>query len=81
MQHVLEALLDRLYRSLEAFARGPSFPLEVPVPGVRAAQEAAGLWPSLPVLDGVSVGKAPKRDQARLFRDTCQPTLLQPLFQ
>ncbi len=66
MEHVSDESLDGLCRSLEALALGPPFNLEVALPIARAvvreAQEAKGLWPSLPLLGGVSLGKAPKLD-------------------
>src|SRR5712691_7285247 len=85
MEHVSDEPLNGLCRSLEALALGPAFDLEVafPIAGavVRAAQEAEGLWPFLPLLGGVSLGTAPKLDEAGLFGCQFQPELVQPLFQ
>ena len=77
--------LDGLCRSVEARALGPPFTCAValPIAGavVREAQAAEGLWPSLPWCGGVSVGTAPTRHHARLFRCQFQPTWLQPFRQ
>jgi hypothetical protein len=76
LEHGSDAPLDGLCRSREALALGPSFDLDVAFPMAcavgREAQEADGLWPFPPVLGGVSVGKAPNLDQARLFGCQCQ---------
>ena len=85
MEHVSDEPLDGLCRSREALALGPSFDLEVAFPiacaVVREPQEAEGLWPLLALRGGVSLGKAPKRDETGLFGGEFQPELLQPFFQ
>ena len=48
---------------------------------MREAQEAEGLWPFLPLLGSVSMGKAPTLDEAGLFGCQCQSEVVQPLFQ
>jgi len=85
MEHVSDEPLDGLCRSLEALTLGPSFDCAVAVPiagaVVREAQEAAGLWPFLPLRGGVSLGKAPTCDEAGLCGCQFQSALVQPLFQ
>ena len=77
MEPLSDELLDSLCRSLLALALGPSFHFEVALSIACAvvceAQEAEGLWPSLPLLGGISLGKAPKLDEARLFGCQFQP--------
>lgn len=71
MKHVSDEALDGLCRSLQALALSSPFNCEAAVPMARAvvreAQEATGLWPSLSLLGGVSLGKATKLDYASLF--------------
>ena len=71
--------------SLEALALGPAFHFEMALSiacaVMREAQDAESLWPSLPWLGGVSLGKAPNRDEARLFGCQCQPKRFQSLCQ
>src|SRR5262249_24570495 len=85
MEHVADEPLDGLCRSLEALALRSSLDLEVALPiacaVVREAQEAEGLWPLLPLRGGVSLGKAPKRDETGLFGGEFEPELVQPLCQ
>src|SRR6266851_1441932 len=85
VEHVSDTPLDGLCRSLEARALSPPFPLEVSLPiacaVVREAQEAQGLWASLPLLGGVSLGTAATRAYTRLFGCQFQPKGLQPLLQ
>ena len=86
MKPVADEALAGLCRALEARALRAPCHVEVAWPMaravVRAAHDAQGLWPSLAVLGGVSVGHATHRDEASRvggqFSPTGVPSLRQP---
>jgi hypothetical protein len=86
MKPVADEALAGLCRALEARALRAPCHVEVAWPMaravVRAAHDAQGLWPSLAVPGGVSVGHATHRDEASLvggqFSPTGVPSLRQP---